>query len=86
MLQNEALRRDLNVAQQHLARVQGVTTTSGLDVFAANSKVREQAAALSTLRGEVCSNTLASRACAVLTLRGKVASRPEMRSRQVRVL
>ena len=52
-LQVERLKRELNVSQQHLGRVRGVTDTTGLDVFAANAKVKEQAAAIAALRSEV---------------------------------
>jgi hypothetical protein len=47
------LKRELTVSQQHVARIRGVTDTSGLDVFAANAKVKEQAATIATLRKEV---------------------------------
>ena len=52
-LQVERLKRELNVSQQHLGRVRGVTDATGLDVFAANAKVKEQAAAMAALRSEV---------------------------------
>lgn len=41
------------MAQEHVARIKGTTSASGLDVFAANEKVREQQRAIAALRLEV---------------------------------
>lgn len=47
------VRQALRVSREHVARIKGVTDVSGLDVFAANARVSEQAQALAALREEV---------------------------------
>ena len=53
ILQVAHLKKELGVSTQHILRIKGVTTTSGLDVFAANAKVREQDNTIAALRDEV---------------------------------
>jgi hypothetical protein len=61
--QVEHLQTEFRVSQQHLLRVKGVTSVSGLDVLAANCKVKEQCATITALRQEVwpCSLLFAPR-------------------------
>jgi hypothetical protein len=52
-MQKEELVRCLRIAQEQVARVKGVTSLTGLDVFAANDKVKQQQVTIKELREEV---------------------------------